>query len=77
MTNAATEQISNEALAAAIANLSDDDAAAMLYCLRKGAKSKARGAMTRALNEFEGYYRKRLGLPPAPPKPRAKRPKTA
>jgi hypothetical protein len=77
MTNTTTEQISNEALAAAIAKMSDDDAAALMYCLQKGAKSKARGAMTRALNEFERYYRKRLGLPPAPPKPRAKRPKAA
>jgi hypothetical protein len=77
MTKTTTEQISDARFLAAIAKMSDDDAAAMLYCLRKGAQSKARGAMTRALNEFECYYRKRLGLPPAPPKPRAMRPKAA
>lgn len=77
MTNATTEQNTDAGFLAAIAKLSDDDAAAMLYCLRKGAQSKARGGMTRALNEFERYYRKRLGLPPAPPKPHAKRPKAA
>lgn len=77
MTDIATEQNTDAGFLDAIAKLSDDDAAAMLYYLRRGAKSKARGAMTRALNEFERYYRNRLGLPPAPPKPRAKRPKAA